>query len=127
MRKLLKVLIVADILIFALGVVFYLGTQNSNSDWGYAVGFPILGVTILTVAILVFSFGSAMKNSVASRNVSNVQLFASLITLPGVPLLGLWYSTSGDNRAGLKVASITALGLAVVALIFMFARNLKLK
>jgi uncharacterized membrane protein len=124
MRKLFKILIILDLLMVAIGLVLYYATANRDDFSGLSVIFPLTGFTIITVAILVLSFGSALRGS-RSKNVTSMQLLVYELFLLGIPLLGLLYSISGDNRANLKVVSTLALVLAVGTSVFMIARNLR--
>lgn len=125
MRKVLKVMIILELIILAASLLFY--AFEHDGPWDSLVfAFPAIGLGLIILILLLYSFASSLRSS-ASRNITMLRLFVNIIALPGVPLLGLWYSTSGDNRESLKIVSTIALGLGVVALVFMIARNLKLK
>lgn len=126
MRKILKVLLGLELSIFVLALIFWLFTKNDNQWSGLVFAYPMIGLGIIILMLLLYSFASSLKSS-ASNNITMLRLFVNIAALSGIPLLGLWYSTNGDNRESLKIASIIALGLGVVALVFMIARNLKLK
>lgn len=126
MNKLLKILIVAELIVLALATIFWALYKEDNPWAGLWFVYPLIGLVIITVTALISAFASGLKTSF-SKTVTLPQLFMSVFGLVGVPLLGLGYSASGDNRQNLKIISLVALILGVLALAVILKRNLTLK
>ena len=107
------------------GLILYAITANRDDTWGYAVGYPLIGVTIATVAIIVLAFAEALRAAISGKKLSLIQKSGITVVLFGVPFMGMAYASNGQNRTRLWVLSLVFLGATCAGLIYMTRRSRK--
>ena len=109
--KAIKILIAIDILMFAIGIILWFATKNANDFSGLVVVYPLIGFTVITVCILVLLFIYSFKISLQSEGM--YKPYWAIPLLVGIPLLGLFYAHSGDNRGKLLIICVVLLLLGI--------------
>jgi hypothetical protein len=123
MSKLLKWLILADIAMFALVVLVVLKTRSSNDFSGLLAVYPLIAMAFLTVAILILFFIRVIKGAGTGAGAKNGHaLMVSIAILLGVPWLGYYYATHGQNRESLRIISEAAFVIGIVASLALVVR-----
>jgi hypothetical protein len=104
-------------------VLIGLMTSGSDNGSGILLFFPLTAMIFITVAILVLSFLKAVQRTVSPGQSKNRGILGAACLLVGVPLLGLYYATHGQNRHSLAVISIAGLCAGTIALLVLIGKR----
>ncbi len=121
MSKALKMLVMADLIMLVITVASWLMTNGSDSV--ILVFFPLTATIFITVAIMVLGFLTAVRQAVSPKRTGLAQSLWTIAPLLGVPLLGLYYATHGQNRHSLVLASTAGLFVGSVASLLLIGRR----
>ncbi len=126
MRKVFRLLAVADLIMLLTAVIFWLMTRNANDLSGTIVFYPLTAFIFITVAIMVLGFVNSLRQTAYSGGANAFKLLGRVLLLLGVPMLGLYYATHGQNRGGLVVISTVGLLLGLIATSALIIKQVKL-
>jgi hypothetical protein len=126
MIRVLKWLVLADVCMLALIALIVYATRNSNDFSILWAVYPLVAMMFLTVAILVLLYIKALRSaSTRSAAKSSSTLIVSIIVLLGVPGLGYYYATHGQNRESLHTLSVITFIIGLIASTALIARFIR--
>lgn len=124
MKKLIKILIIINVVLCLASGILYLGMQHQDPSDGFnglIFAYPLLSIGLTIILLLGLVFIRTIKTVMTKPVTTNNQRYKNIvlsILVSFVPLLLLYYSYTGENRAILKIISMAGLILAYSSAIY---------
>jgi hypothetical protein len=128
-KKALRLFFVIELILVVASFIVLFLTRNRDDFSGLLAIYPMTGAIIIGIAILVLLFIESIYkvSKISSSNATISSVLLAIIPLLGVPALGWYYASVGDNRAGLELVSKICFGLGLLLSMFVIYRALKSK
>lgn len=118
MSKTIKILAIIDAALVFIWAMLAYATSGADDFSGLVVIYPMIGVAIVTLAIVVLAFVSAAKRALdppVSQDQRWIgQTIWSIVLLTGIPAVGLFYASLGEGRAGFAALCAVLLVAGVI-------------
>lgn len=131
MKKLIKTLVLFNVLVLVAATLFYTYLQSddpSNGFNGMVWGFPLLTSTGSAILLLAATFFTALKKTTYDRVQTTTQRHKNVglsLLATSIPLLLLYFSIIGENRDSLKVIAVVGIIVCLLSAMFNLVRNPK--